>query len=98
MAASVRASSRTLSPQSTADTPASAPAVGYLRTPEAAAYLGISISTLNKLRSHGGGPQYFRPAGTRICLYRPGDLDAWVGAPRKSTSADPRFPAASART
>ena len=29
-----------------------------LTTPEAAAYMGLAVSTLNKWRCHGGGPRY----------------------------------------
>ena len=39
-----------------------------LRTPEAAEYLGLSQSTLAKMRLRGDGPAYLK-AGQRIVLY-----------------------------
>ena len=44
----------------------------------AALHLGISISTLNRLRCQGRGPKFAKLSG-RI-LYRPSDLDAYVEA------------------
>ena len=41
------------------------PAQKRLRTPEAAAYLGLSPSTLEKLRLYGGGPVYYK-SGPKI--------------------------------
>lgn len=59
-----------------------------LRTPEAAEYIGLSKSTLEKLRVTGGGPAY-SPLG-RAVVYRLDDLDEWVLArKRNSTSANP---------
>ena len=52
----------------------------------AAAYLGCSESSLNRMRSQGRGPRYMR--GTRI-WYRPTDLDAWLAA-RTVETADTR--------
>jgi predicted DNA-binding transcriptional regulator AlpA len=57
-----------------------------LRTPQAADYVGLSASTLEKLRLTGNGPSY-RKAGAKIVVYRPQDLDAWLEANvRRSTS------------
>ena len=68
----------------------------YLRAPEAAAYVGLSTSTLAKMRLRGDGPP-FRKAGSRAVVYATEDLDAWLAAgKRHSTSqtlpaqADPR--------
>ncbi|HEL4163321.1 MULTISPECIES: helix-turn-helix transcriptional regulator [Stenotrophomonas] len=44
---------------------------------EAAAYLGISKSTLEKMRANGRGPRYVRLG--RQCFYRRTDLDAYIG-------------------
>ena len=56
-----------------------------LRTAEAAQYLGIAQSTLEKLRVTGGGSIYIRVG--RVVLYDPDDLDAWLAVhQRKSTS------------
>ncbi|WP_230629308.1 helix-turn-helix transcriptional regulator [Sphingomonas sp. Leaf37] len=50
---------------------------GYLRTPDAAKYLGIGQSTLERKRIDGSGPQ-FRQLGARIVTYSVADLDAWA--------------------
>ncbi|HDS1218392.1 TPA: helix-turn-helix domain-containing protein [Stenotrophomonas maltophilia] len=44
----------------------------------AARVLGISKSTLDKMRCEGRGPRYLR-VGKR-CFYRPADLDAYLEA------------------
>ena len=56
----------------------------YLRTEEAARFLGLSVRTLEKHRTYGTGPTY-RKVGGRV-LYTVRDLEAWsaVGT-RKST-------------
>lgn len=51
----------------------------YIKTREAARYLGLSSSLLNKLRLTGGGPVFVRLAG-RAIRYRRADLDAWASA------------------
>ena len=62
---------------------------GLLKTNEAALYLGLSESLLNKLRLTGGGPVFVRLAG-RAIRYRRVDLDAWVQASvMASTSQQP---------
>ena len=59
-----------------------------LRTTEAASYIGLSKSTLEKLRVTGGGPEY--SALGRVVVYRIEDLDDWVSAhKRRSTSDNP---------
>lgn len=50
-----------------------------MTTKEAAAYLQLSPSLLNKLRLTGGGPVFVRLAG-RAIRYRRVDLDAWIAA------------------
>lgn len=58
----------------------------YLRTSEAAKYLGISCSLLEKLRLVGGGPAYAKLSG-KLVRYAVVDLDTWVaGRKRRSTS------------
>lgn len=47
-------------------------------TEEAATYLRVSKSYLDKLRVYGGGPRFLR-LGKRKVLYRKSDLDAWLG-------------------
>jgi predicted DNA-binding transcriptional regulator AlpA len=58
-----------------------------LRTPEAAAYVGLSSSTLEKLRLTGNGPAY-QKAGPKIVVYRVEDLDAWLSARRRISTSD----------
>lgn len=45
---------------------------------EAARYVGLSVSKMNKLRSAGGGPKYYK-LDHRV-VYDVADLDAWVAA------------------
>ncbi|NML88812.1 helix-turn-helix domain-containing protein [Sphingobium sp. TB-6] len=49
----------------------------YLRTPDAAKYLGIGKSTLERKRIEGTGPS-FRRLGSKIVTYAVKDLDAWA--------------------
>ena len=60
----------------------------WLRTEEAAAYVGLSKSTLEKLRVTGGGPEY--AALGRVVVYRIEDLDAWVFAHKRRSTSDNR--------
>ncbi|HEX7753671.1 MAG TPA: helix-turn-helix domain-containing protein [Novosphingobium sp.] len=50
-----------------------------MTTKEAAEYVRLSPSLLNKLRLTGGGPVFVRLAG-RAIRYRQFDLQAWVAA------------------
>ena len=54
-------------------------------TREAAAYLGLAVSTLNKWRCHGGGPTYLKLG--RAVRYRHEDLDAFLTARRLTSTA-----------
>lgn len=58
--------------------PALRPVGRRLRTPEAAEYLGLSVSTLEKMRGAGGGPSFL--AMGRAVSYAVADLDAWAAA------------------
>ncbi len=49
-----------------------------LRVSDAARFLGLSASTLNKLRVYGGGPAFAKLG--RIVVYDMRDLDAWAAA------------------
>jgi hypothetical protein len=55
-----------------------------LNVKEAAAYVPCGVSTLNKLRTYGGGPAYSKPAG-RI-LYETDELDRWVKDAKRSST------------
>jgi predicted DNA-binding transcriptional regulator AlpA len=57
-----------------------------LSTREAAARLGISASTLAKLRCVGGGPVYAK-LGRRV-VYGERDLDDWADARRRTSTSD----------
>lgn len=59
----------------------------YLRTPDAAVYLGLSPKTLEKHRCYGSGPVYHKLGG-RI-VYAVDDLDAWVKIGRRTSTSDP---------
>lgn len=52
-----------------------------LRVKQAAAYVGVSKSYLDKARCCGGGPTFVK-LGTTV-IYRSEDLDAWVAANRQ---------------
>lgn len=53
---------------------------------EAANYLGLSSSTLNKLRVFGGGPIFLK-LGRRV-VYDKTDLDAWLAHRRRRSTSD----------
>ena len=63
-----------------------------LRTQDAAAYIGLSKSTLEKMRVTGGGPVY--SALGRIVVYEVGDLDAFVEARKRHSTSEPMAEAA----
>lgn len=58
----------------------------YHDTASAAAYLGMSPKTLEKLRWAGGGPAYYKLAGVR---YLEEDLDTWIQSRRRISTSDP---------
>lgn len=54
---------------------------------EAAAYTTLSAVTLNRLRSVGGGPVFYKLG--RVIRYDKADLDAWMaGQTRTSTKEE----------
>ncbi len=59
----------------------------YLRTQEAARFLGLSARTLEKHRTYGTGPVY-RKLGGRI-VYAPEDLRAWADRGIRHSTSDP---------
>lgn len=59
----------------------------YLRTPEAARFLGLSGRTLEKHRTYGTGPTY-RKIGGRV-VYTLEDLQAWAERGSKTSTSDP---------
>ena len=56
-----------------------------LRTPEAAKYLGLSSSTLEKQRLAGAGPRFLR-LGKRAVGYDLHDLDTWLDERRQGVA------------
>jgi excisionase family DNA binding protein len=66
----------TLPPQAGGGRQAPAPAHTLLTTKEAAVYLNMSASTLEKWRMTGEGPTYLQPG--RKVRYRQKDLDTWL--------------------
>jgi hypothetical protein len=59
----------------------------FLRTSEAARYLGLSGRTLEKHRTYGTGPLY-RKIGGRV-VYAISDLKIWADRGTKSSTSDP---------
>jgi excisionase family DNA binding protein len=56
-----------------------------LNVDEAAQWLGLKASTLNKMRSKGGGPCYAKVG--RSVRYRTIDLNAWVNSHVRSSTS-----------
>lgn len=56
-----------------------------LSTYQAAEYLGLGKSTLDKLRLTGGGPIFIK-IGKRI-VYDPADLDTWFDRHKRSSTS-----------
>ena len=63
------------------------PLARYLRTPEAARFLGLSPRTLEKHRTYGTGPTY-RKLGGRI-VYAADDLKIWADRGVRHSTTDP---------
>lgn len=58
----------------------------YLRTPEAARFLGLSHRTLEKHRTYGTGPVY-RKIGGRV-VYVLSDLQTWAARGTRSSTSE----------
>lgn len=59
----------------------------FLRTSEAARFLGLSARTLEKHRSYGTGPKYSKVGGRVI--YAIDDLKAWADLGARCSTSDP---------
>ena len=59
----------------------------FLRTPEAARFLGLSGRTLEKHRTYGTGPKYHKIGGRVV--YALDDLKAWADRGAKTSTSDP---------
>lgn len=64
-----------------------ASANGLLNVRQAAARLGLSKSTLDKMRCGGKGPRFVKSTD-RAIRYDPADLDAWISARRRSSTGE----------
>jgi len=60
----------------------------YFRPPAAAEYLGLSSSTLAKMRLSGSGPIYSK-ASRRAVIYDVRDLESWIAENRRTSTSDP---------
>ncbi|PWE52404.1 DNA-binding protein [Metarhizobium album] len=56
------------------------------RVKQAAEYIGVSKSLLDKLRCYGGGPAYAK-LGSSV-IYSTIDLDAWVASKRVAANSN----------
>ena len=61
----------------------------------AASFLGLSRRYLQNVRQRGGGPRYVR-LSSRCIRYRRSDLQEWVEARLRTSTADPGPEAAAA--
>ncbi|WP_448190889.1 helix-turn-helix transcriptional regulator [Azospirillum sp. sgz301742] len=59
----------------------------FLRTPEAARFLGLSTRTMEKHRLYGTGPRY-RKIGGRV-VYAVEDLKTWADQGLRTSTSDP---------
>ena len=92
----IRGPSMSESIKSAASEPVQHPIRPKLGVREAANYLGVSASMLNKLRVTGGGPVYYKL--NRRCVYDLRDLDEWAASrKRRHTSEDSSEPAQAPR-
>jgi predicted DNA-binding transcriptional regulator AlpA len=73
---------------STATQPASfSPGKKVLRTPGAAEYTGLAVSTLEKMRLTGDGPEFIR-LSVRAVGYEIEALDRWLESRRRRSTSD----------
>jgi predicted DNA-binding transcriptional regulator AlpA len=56
----------------------------HVRVREAANYVGLSKSTLDKLRMGSDGPTYLKVG--RAVVYHVADLDTWLASKRRSST------------
>ena len=77
--------SRTSNPERN-DRNATSISAARMRTNEAAAYMGISNSTLAKGRITGNSPPYSKVG--RIVVYDRRDIDEWLAARRRRSTSD----------
>lgn len=61
--------------------------IRVLRPRQAASIIGLSLSTLNKMRLRGDGPQFVR-LGRKSVGYPVTELRAWLDAGRRASTSD----------
>jgi hypothetical protein len=66
-----------------------------LNTNAAATYVGTTRNYLEKLRCSGGGPLFIKRNG--MVRYAPDDLDTWLDAGKRRSTADSREVAAASQ-
>jgi predicted DNA-binding transcriptional regulator AlpA len=59
-----------------------------LRQKDAALYLGLRESTIEKMRVSGSGPRFVK-LGSRAIGYALEDLDLWIEERKRSSTSDP---------
>jgi predicted DNA-binding transcriptional regulator AlpA len=59
----------------------------FLRTPEAARFLGLSARTLEKHRTYGTGPTYYKLGGRVV--YALDELKLWTARGTRQSTSDP---------
>jgi excisionase family DNA binding protein len=59
----------------------------HMRTDEAANYLRLSRSTLEKMRLSGDGPPFIK-SGKRIVLYKTEDLEQWLESRKVQSTSE----------
>ncbi len=59
----------------------------FLRTPEAARFLGLSARTLEKHRTYGTGPAYYKLGGRVV--YALDELKLWAARGTRQSTSDP---------
>lgn len=57
------------------------------RSEDAAAYLGIALPTLAKMRMRGDGPAYSK-ISHRLIIYQKSDLDAWLESKKCNSTSE----------
>jgi len=55
---------------------------------EAASYVGLAKSTLDKFRCYGTGPAFLKISSRRVA-YDTGELDRWLESKRRVSTSDP---------
>lgn len=58
----------------------------HLRTPEAARYLGVSVSFLNHARLRGSGPT-FKKLSPKLIVYSVEDLRTWANSKSRCSTS-----------